>query len=127
LNLEQEGGMTPRYFDPNQLEKVLRDFWDRETSTSLREPSASGSGDGEGDVFDLLPEMSSHEAVKVLLDLRPILGAKINKCLIRRGGYSDCEDFVFHLMERIQEELGVAGTKIDGLSEIGGRNARRAS
>ncbi len=117
--------MTPRSFDPNQLETVLIDFWDRETSTSLREPSAGGAG--EGDVFDLLPEMSSHEAVKVLLDLRPILGAKINKCLIRRGGYSNREDFVSHLMGRIQEELGVAVTKVEGLSVIGGRNARRAS
>lgn len=117
--------MTPRSFDPAQVEKVLNDFWARETSTSLRDPSTIGAGDG--DIFDLLPEMSSHEAVKVLLDLRPILGVDLKKNLIRRGGYSNCEEFVSHLMGRIREELGLAGTKIEALPEIGDRNVRHAS
>jgi hypothetical protein len=117
--------MTTRSFDPVQVEKVLRDFWARETSTSLRESNKTESG--EGDIFDLLPEMSSHEAVKVLLDLRPILGAKLKKNLIRRGGYSNCEEFVSHMMGRIQEELGLVGAKIEPSSGIGDRNARHAS
>ena len=117
--------MTSRSFNPAQVEKVLRDFWARETSTSLREPSTPGSG--EGDIYDLLPEMSSHEAVKVLLDLRPILGVNLKKNLIRRGGYSNCEDLVSHMMGRIQEELGLVGAKIEPSSKIGDRNARHAS
>jgi hypothetical protein len=118
--------MSVRSFDPGQVEKVLRDFWTRETSTSLRDPT-NQDGSGQGDVFDLLPEMSSHEAVKVLLDLRPILGLNLKKSLIRRGGYSSCDDFVSHLMHRIREELGSSGAKIEPSPQVGDQNARHAS
>jgi len=114
-------------FDSAQVEKVLREFWTRETSTSLRDPNEGIPGDRDGDIFDLLPEMSSHEAVKVLIDLAPVLGVKLKKGLIRRGGYKNCEDFVRHLMQRIQEELGLATEKIEPASAVGDHNARQAS
>ena len=113
-------------FDPTQVERVLREFWQRETSTSLRDPNTDPRN-GDGDVFDLLPEMSSHEAVKVLLDLAPVLGVKLKKSLIRRGGYKNCEDFVTHVMHRISEELGLSGEKRNPASAGGDENARHAS
>ena len=119
--------MTVRSFNPAQVEKVLREFWKRETSTSLRDPNEAVPGDRDGDVFDLLPEMSSHEAVKVLLDLAAVLGVKLKKNLIRRGGYRDCDDFVEHLMRRIQEELGLVRVKAGATSAVGDQNARHAS
>jgi hypothetical protein len=114
-------------FDPAQVERVLTEFWKRETSTSLRESNADSAQNGDGDVFDLLPEMSSHEAVKVLLDLAPVVGVKLKKSLIRRGGYKNCEDFVTHLMHRISEELGLSGEKRKPASAGGDENARHAS
>jgi hypothetical protein len=114
-------------FDPAHVERVLREFWARETSTSLRESNADSPKNGDGDVFDLLPEMSSHEAVKVLLDLAPVLGVKLKKSLIRRGGYKNCEDFVTQLMQRIAEELSSSVTKRKPASAGGDENARHAS
>jgi hypothetical protein len=119
--------MAVRSFDPAQVEKVLREFWKRETSTSLRDPNEAVRGDRDGDIFDLLPEMSSHEAVKVLLDLAPVLGVKLKKSIIRRGGYKNCDDFVEHVMQRIQEELGLSRGKVEAASAVGDQNARHAS
>lgn len=119
--------MSVRSFDPVQVEKVLREFWKRETSTSLRDPNELVPGDRDGDVFDLLPEMSSHEAVKVILDLTPVLGVKLKKSLIRRGGYKNCDEFVEHLMQRIQEELGLSRVKAGAASAVEDQNARHAS
>lgn len=73
--------------------------------TALRTPKSPDerrlSG---GTVFDIQPELSSQQAVAVLLDLEEILGYEPKKKVIRRGGYSSRGQFVKELSARIESD-----------------------
>ena len=89
-------------FPKIKSEKVLRDWWDRRTRSPLRRQK-KGARQGGGTVFDLQPEISSAETVNVLVELDALLGLKLKSGgLIKLGGYRSCDEFVSHMMPRLE-------------------------
>jgi len=93
----------------NRLDRArLRDFlsgwYDKQMSTALRKPrSPADVLKKGGDVFDIQPEMASTKAVRVLLEVKDILGFEPSKEVIKKGGYASKADFVDALTARIEE------------------------
>jgi hypothetical protein len=92
-------------FPTAKVETVLGNWYDERMKTALRTPKSPDerrlSG---GTVFDIQPELSSQQAVAVLLDLEEILGYEPKKKVIRRGGYSSRGQFVKELSARIESD-----------------------
>ena len=55
-------------------------------------------------MFDIQPEMSSQQAVAVLLELQEVLGYEPKKKVIRRGGYGSRAEFINDLTARIEAD-----------------------
>jgi hypothetical protein len=92
-------------YPATKVETLLGDWYDERMKTALRTPKSPDerrlSG---GSVFDIQPELSSQQAVAVLLDLEEILGYEPKKKVIRRGGYSSRGQFVKELSARIESD-----------------------
>jgi hypothetical protein len=91
-------------FDRGRLRDFLAGWYDTQMSTALRKPRAPADVQKHGGtVFDIQPEMASTKAVRVLLQLKDILGFEPTKDVIKKGGYTDKVDFVDHMTARIEE------------------------
>jgi hypothetical protein len=92
-------------YPATKVETVLGNWYDERMKTALRTPKSPDerrlSG---GSVFDIQPELSSQQAVAVLLDLEEVLGYEPKKKVIRRGGYSSRGQFVKELSARIESD-----------------------
>lgn len=97
--------MDVTVFPKEKVETALGNWYDERMNTALRTPKSPDerrlSG---GSVFDIQPELSSQQAVAVLLDLEEILGYPPTKKVIRRGGYSSRGQFVKELSARIESD-----------------------
>ena len=91
-------------FPSTEIEAKLRSWWQRKAASPLRRsPDPRKSG---GTVLDILPEVSSTEAVEVFLEVEPILGFKLKSSgVIKPGGYRSCDEFVQHILPRLQEKF----------------------
>jgi hypothetical protein len=88
-----------------QVEKALEHWYDDRMKTALRTPkSPEERKTTGGSVFDIQPELSSQQAVAVLLEMEEILGFEPKKKVIRRGGYSSRGQFAKDLSARIESE-----------------------
>ena len=56
-------------------------------------------------MFDIQPELSSQQAVAVLLELEEILGYEPKKKVIRRGGYQSRSEFISDLSAKIEADF----------------------
>ncbi len=56
-------------------------------------------------MFDIQPELSSQQAVAVLLELEEILGYEPKKKVIRRGGYRSRAEFIQDLSAKIEADF----------------------
>lgn len=96
----------PPSFDSCAVANLLGQWYDAETHSALRRPSAPAESRLKGGtVFDIQPEMSSTKAVRVLLDLNGLLGFEPSKRVIKKGGYRGKEEFVTELSNRLEQEF----------------------
>ena len=92
-------------FPKAKVEQALGGWYDERMKTALRTPKSPEVRNATGgSVFDIQPELSSQQAVAVLLDMEEILGFEPKKKVIRRGGYSSRRQFVKDLTARIESE-----------------------
>lgn len=92
-------------FPKGEIEERLRDWWARKVARPLRRRTKDPMKKG-GTVFDVQPEVSSTEAVEVFIEIEPLLGFKIKGSrVVRRGGYRTCDDFVQHMLPRLETEF----------------------
>jgi hypothetical protein len=91
-------------FDRGRLSEFLGSWYDKQMSTALRKPRTPTELQTQGGtVFDVQPEMASTKAVRVLLQLKDILGFEPTKEVVRKGGYTNKADFVDNMTGRIEE------------------------
>src|SRR5437899_658780 len=85
-----------------RVRQMIRAWWTREQEDLEK---IDDPGDelrpNSGTVFDLVPVVSSHHAVEVVLDLEAVLGYEIPDSVIKRGGYHSCDEMVEHLDEKL--------------------------
>lgn len=92
-------------FPRSTVERILGQWWDDKVSSTLsRRRSPEECRRLGGTVFDIQPELSSTQAVPVLLDLADLLGYEPDKAVVRRGGYRGRADFVQGMSERIEAD-----------------------
>ena len=92
-------------FPRSGVERILGRWWDNKVSSPLsRRRSPEECRRLGGTVFDIQPELSSTQAVPVLLDLADLLGYEPDKAVVRRGGYRGRADFVQGMGERIEAD-----------------------
>ena len=77
---------------------TIRAWWVREQEDlkKIADPDDSLQPNS-GTVFDLVPMISSHHAVEVVLELEAVLGYDVPDSVIKRGGYHSCDEMVEHL------------------------------
>ena len=92
----------PRPFPRQQVESVLFDWWvqQEEDLRRLGDPFQELRS-RTGTVFDVLPLISSQQAVEVVLVLEPIVGYEIPESVVKKGGYHSCDELVEHLVENL--------------------------
>ena len=94
-------------FPKRKVEDALRQWWREQEETSQRHgnPFSDAKIKKDGTVFEIQPQVSSQEAVCVLIDLEPLLGFEPSKSVIKRGGYKSCEEFVSETTSRVEKEF----------------------
>ena len=87
-------------FPTVELQNVLEKWWDSKTSSPLAAPKPELGGT----IFDLQPEVTSQQAVIVLLDCESVLGYQPSKKAIKRGGYGNRAEFLQTLLSKLRAE-----------------------
>jgi|LNFM01.1.fsa_nt_gb acyl carrier protein len=90
----------PSDYPRQKVQDVIRNWWSREQE-ELKKVADSPVEIPAGTVFDVVPLISSHRAVEVILDLEPVLGIEVPDSVIKRGGYQSCEEMVSHLEAKL--------------------------
>jgi hypothetical protein len=95
---------SPGRFPKLDVETALKSWWKEQEGSSARygDPFSDARTNG-GTVFDIQPNVSSQEAVTVLLRLEKVLGYEPPTSVIKRGGYKTCDEFVQDLTARVSE------------------------
>jgi hypothetical protein len=98
--------VTRPIFPAAEIEKRLRSWWQRKNQSPLRRTTQDPRKSG-GNVFDILPEVSSTEAVEIFIEVEPLLGFKLKGSggIIKPGGYRNCDEFVQHMLPRLQQRF----------------------
>jgi hypothetical protein len=60
--------------------------------------------------LDILPEVSSQEAVQVFIEIEPIVGFKLSSDIVKRGGYTSRDEFVQHLLSGIEAKFNAVNS-----------------
>ena len=97
---------THPLFPGTEVEKKLKSWYQRKTQSPLRRSTPDPRKSG-GNVFDILPEVSSTEAVEVFIEVEPLLGFKLKGSggIIKPGGYRNCDDFIQHILPRLEQRF----------------------
>lgn len=95
-------------FPAESVTKILNDWWNAKTQSPLKSPT---KGVVKGTVFALQPELSSQQAVGVLVACKQVLGYRPSKDTIKKGGYANKADFVKTLSQEIQKEFAAKQPK----------------
>jgi len=88
-------------FPGEKLHALLSSWWDSKKNSPLAAPQKA---DLDGTVFDLQPEMSSQQAVVVLVNCKNVLGYRPSKKVIKKGGYANREEFLKSMIDGLQTE-----------------------
>jgi hypothetical protein len=88
-------------FPGEKLHALLSSWWDSKKNSPLAAPKNT---ELDGTVFDLQPEMSSQQAVVVLVNCTTLLGYRPSKKVIKKGGYASREEFLKSMIDRLQTE-----------------------
>ena len=89
-------------YPQEQIRLAIRDWYTREQEElqKIADP-VEELQPNSGTVFDLVPVVSSHHAVEIVLDLEVIVGYEIPDSVIKCGGYRSCGEMVEHLDAKI--------------------------
>lgn len=100
------GTVISKTYPASKIETVLGNWYDDRMQTALRRPKSPEERKSRGgSVFDIQPELSSQQAVAVLLELEEILGYEPKKKVIRRGGYRSRSEFIKDLSAKIEADF----------------------
>lgn len=91
-------------FPRTEAEVALRSWWRANSSSTSRLRSKDAREKG-GTVFDIQPEVSSQDAVEVLLELETVIGFEPPTSMIKRGGYSNVNEFVEQLLPQLEKHF----------------------
>ena len=96
-----------KVFPKHAVEKISGDWWNSKTQSPLKKPkSASEARSKGGNIFDILPELSSQQAVGILLDIKDCLGYEPKpKNVIKRGGYNNRAEFIEKLCDALEKDF----------------------
>ncbi|WP_263419219.1 hypothetical protein [Terriglobus albidus] len=94
--------LPKKAFPTDAITKILSGWWISKTQSPLKEAPKTPV---KGTVFALQPELSSQQAVGVLVACKAVLGYRPSKDTIKKGGYSDKNDFVTTLLQQIKIEF----------------------
>lgn len=98
--------VVSKVYPAAQVATALENWYDERMQTALRRPKSPEERKAEGgSVFDIQPELSSQQAVAVLLELEEILGYEPKKKVIRRGGYRSRSEFIKDLSAKIEADF----------------------
>jgi hypothetical protein len=100
--LEQSGSAV---LPENEIEATLRQWWNAEVQKGADDPFAK-QRETAGTLYDVLVEVDSLTIIGVLADLGKIVGFKVPPSIIKRGGYSNCDEMVAHLSKGLRECVG---------------------
>lgn len=90
-------------FPEQKVAEFLRGWYDQQVNSALRAPKTPDRLLKEGGtVFDIQPELSSTNAVPILLRLTDILGFEPTKSVIKRGGYRSKQEFVQDMTAKLK-------------------------
>jgi len=116
--MADQNGNSPGKYPKTEIEQLFRSWWTKQMASPVRrppQPPAVTRKEG-GTIWDVQPELSSQQAVTVLVDLETILGFRPKTSVIRHGGYRGLEQFVRDLSANVEsafnEHYGVVGTNV---------------
>ncbi|HLH36154.1 MAG TPA: hypothetical protein VKX41_15895 [Alloacidobacterium sp.] len=89
-------------FPAGKLKTMASSWWDSKTKSPLKPATKTPV---KGTVFALQPEMSSQQAVGILVSFKQILGYRPSKNVIKKGGYLNKSEFVGNLLQELQSEF----------------------
>jgi hypothetical protein len=90
-------------FPEQKVVDFLNGWYHQQISSALRTPKTPEQLLKEGgNVFDIQPELSSTNAVPVLLRLTDLLGFEPTKSVIKRGGYRSKQEFVQDMTAKLK-------------------------
>lgn len=89
------------------IQTILGNWWDSKIESPLKKPKPPNEARTKGgNVFDIQPEMSSQQAVSVLLDVKECLGYEPKpKKVIQRGGYKSRAEFLEKLCGELEKDF----------------------
>jgi hypothetical protein len=98
---------SPKVFPKIAVQKILGDWWNSKTKSPLKKPKPSSEARIKGgNVFDIQPELSSQQAVGILLDVKDCLGYEPKaKKVIKRGGYQNRPEFIEQLCNALEKDF----------------------
>ncbi len=105
--MAKESDGCPSVYPKGEILQVLSSCWAIRMASPLRRPPrapAISRKDG-GTVMDVQPELSSQQAVAVLIDLESILGFRPKTSVIRHGGYRGLEQFIRDLSGNVESSF----------------------
>lgn len=86
-------------FPSKELDKILRDFYIRKTSSPLKRKRTTFPGS----VFDIQPQVSSQETTQIVVEVEPLMGFKVKtRDIIKPGGYRNVDEFVSYTLPRLE-------------------------
>jgi len=86
-------------FPGKELEKKLRDWYTRKTSSPLKRKRVKIPGS----IFDIQPEVSSQETTQIVVLIEPLMGFKVKtRDVIKPGGYRNIDEFVSHTLKSLE-------------------------
>jgi hypothetical protein len=96
-----------KVFPKVAIQTILGNWWDSKIKSPLKKPKPPNEARTKGgNVFDIQPEMSSQQAVSVLLDVKECLGYEPKpKKVIQRGGYKSRAEFLEKLCCELEKDF----------------------
>jgi hypothetical protein len=88
-------------FPAKQLSDMLSSWFDSKKNSPLAAPPVALPS---GTSFDLQPELSSQQAVIVLINCKDVLGYRPSKKVIKKGGYANRAEFLTELVGALQTD-----------------------
>lgn len=89
-------------FPADKLKAMISGWWDSKIQSPLKPPSKVSTA---GTVFALQPELSSQQAVGILVSCVALLGYRPTVDVIQKGGYLNKAAFVAGLLTAIAAEF----------------------
>ena len=89
-------------FPAENLKALLSGWWDSKTQSPLKPPSKVPTA---GTVFALQPELSSQQAVGILVSCIGLLGYRPSVDVIQKGGYMNKAAFIAGLLTTMAAEF----------------------